>query len=92
MNKKNIDFLKRNGISFANLIILLGMFWSMSAWVQKAEDDINFLKTEASSPTKHPTVEENMRIFITRNEYNELGKKIDMINQKVDLLLNKSIK
>jgi len=91
MTVQKIDWLKRNFITLSNLIILLVLFAKQVAWHQEADDKHEIFEEHRISLSVHMPLEEKIKIFITRNEYNEMGKKLDLINVKVDMLLNNEL-
>jgi len=92
MTVEKRDWLKRNLISFTNLALLVGLVVNTAFWKQRVDDDIIYLREHINSNSLHMPLEEKIKIFTTRNEFNQLNNKIDMINEKVDLLLRNELK
>lgn len=91
MAEKNVNWFKRNGISLSTLIIVLSILLSLASWKERTDNRLDVVEEHAASSENHMPLENKIKIFVTRYEYIEMAKTLDMINTKVDMLLDKEL-
>lgn len=69
--------LKSNILKFSNLVLLIGIVISLASSNQKTKDEILILNEHKDDKTIHITVD----------KIDGLEAKVDLINEKIDLLL-----
>lgn len=89
--EKHADFLKRNWIGLSNVVLLITFIINVSMWKQRVDDRLEHLEQHALDKNLHMPLHRKMEIFTTRNEYNGMIDKINKIDAKVDLLLQKEL-
>ena len=88
----NISWFKRNGMNLATLIIVVSIFVQQIKWQESVDNTLAEHEKHVTDTEEHPSLENMIQLFVPRNEYNEMKLMIDMINTKVDLLLEARIK
>ena len=89
--KMKIEWVKRNSVSLANLIILLSVLVAQAKWQQRVDDKLEHLEEHTISRDQHMPLNEKYKTFVPRAEFKALERKIDLIDTKVDILLSKEI-
>lgn len=89
--EKQVDFVKRNWIGLSNVLLMIGFIVNVSMWKQKTDDRILHLEKHIDDKSLHMPFDRKIEIFVTRKEYLSLIDKINRIDAKVDLLLQKEL-
>jgi hypothetical protein len=85
------EWFVRNGVSLANLVILLGILVAQAQWQQRVDDKLENFEEHRISDDEHMPLKQKFQLFVPRTEFKALERKIDLIDTKVDILLNKEI-
>ena len=62
------DVIKRNWLTFANIIVLVGVIWQQAKWQQEVDGRLNVLEDFSRNTTVHMPFEKKIEVFVPRIE------------------------
>ncbi len=81
-------YMKANWMTFANLIMLIGLIIKLSMWMQSTNDQIELLNLHKNNTSIHTPFEKKILLFVPRIEleskFDNITNQLDRIEKKLD--------
>lgn len=71
------DAIKRNWLTFANIIVLVGVIWQQAKWQQEVDGRLNVLEDFTKNTTVHMPFEKKIEVFVPRIELDSRLRNIE---------------
>jgi len=84
------DYIKKHWITFANLVLLVGIVVNQAKWQQSVDDDLARFNKHIENQEIHQNYEDKVKMFIPRTEMEiHLQNLYDILNEiKTDVKKN----
>lgn len=99
MTQEKIDWVKKNSFNLATLIALITFSISLLSaykadikWRQKVDSDIIILQDHVNSEKVHMELLDKLDLFVTRVEFIEIKRQLDLMNARLNILLEHELK
>jgi len=92
MRESNTDFIKKNWLSFSNVVVLITFIIYQARWQQKVDGELRELQASSimhkSDSEKHQSVKDKIEMFVPRTELDGRLKAIENILEKIEKKLD----
>jgi hypothetical protein len=88
MSEDNKDFIRKNWLTFSNVVVLVSFIIYQARWQQRVDSEILELKTSVikhhSDKDAHMPFKDKIELFVPRTELERRLESIEKIVEKID--------
>lgn len=90
MSDDNVSFIKKNWLTFSNIVVLVSFIIYQARWQQMVDSELRELKASTmihrSDTEKHQSVKDKIEMFVPRTE---LDRRLDNIEKTLEKIEKK---
>lgn len=83
------DMIKRNWLTFANILVLLGVLIQQAKWQQEVDSRLSVLEKHTLDTTMHMPFERKIEVFVPRIELDARLRNIELSLNEIKETLRK---
>lgn len=92
MSESNNDFIRKNWLTFSNIVVLVSFIIYQARWQQKVDIDLSEVRSSViqhhSDKDQHLPFKDKIELFVPRTELEgilkNIERKLDKIEKKLD--------
>lgn len=92
MSESNTEFIKKNWLTFSNVVVLISFIIYQARWQQKVDQEISELQKSVIShhadTNQHMPFKDKIELFVPRIELDARLKSMEQMLEKIDKKIN----